>query len=206
MEGAMAGDEGVVCVGRHPTKMVVPSVTKATSSASNVTSMGTTLIIVQEVRRRRGDEAHHARVDNIKLALMLTVMEVPKLFELVSRVITGVQGNAVFLDERKVMPELHLTGGNKKAGDAWYLDNGASNHMSGNASMFRDLNEEIIAKVRFGDGSAMEIMGIRTLMFQCKNGYQWLLLDVYYIPILRSNLISLGQLTETRHIITMDDD
>jgi hypothetical protein len=112
----------------------------------------------------------------------------------------------VFLDERKVMPELHLIGGNKKAGDAWYLDNGVSNHMSSNAGMFRDLNEGIIAKARFGDGSAMEIMGIGTLMFQCKNGDQWLLLDVYYIPRLRSNLINLGQLTETRHRITMDDD
>jgi len=30
--------------------------------------------------------------------------------------------------------------------------------------------------------------------------------EVFFIPKLRSNLISLGQLTETRHRIVLDDD
>jgi hypothetical protein len=112
----------------------------------------------------------------------------------------------MFLDERKVVPELHLTGGEKKAGDDWYLDNGASNHMSGVADMFQNLDTGVVGKVRFGDGSTVEIKGRGTLVFQCKNGDQWLLPDVYYIPSLRSNLISLGQLTETGHRVVMDDD
>ena len=43
-------------------------------------------------------------------------------------------------------------------------------------------------------------------MFKCKNGDQWLLPEIYYIPKLCNNLVSLGQLTETRHKIVMDDD
>ena len=108
---------------------------------------------------------------------MLTVTEVSEPLEHMSRVITGVQRNDMFLDEGKVMPKLHLTGGERKAGDAWYLDNGASNHMSGNADMFRDLDAGVVGRVRFGDGSAVEIRGRGTLVFQCKNGNQWLLPD-----------------------------
>ena len=52
----------------------------------------------------------------------------------------------------------------------------------------------------------MEIKERGTLLFQCRNGDQWLLHDVYYIPRLRSNLISLGQLTEAGHKVIMDDN
>jgi hypothetical protein len=60
--------------------------------------------------------------------------------------------------------------------------------------------------VKFGDGSTVEIMGKGIILFQCKNGDQWALTEVLYIPKLRNNLISLGQLTETGHRIVLDDD
>ena len=52
----------------------------------------------------------------------------------------------------------------------------------------------------------VEIQGRGTIVFQGKYGDQWVLSDVYYIPKLRSNLVSLGQLTEIGHIIGLDDD
>jgi hypothetical protein len=63
-----------------------------------------------------------------------------------------------------------------------------------------------VGKVRFGGWFRCGDKGRGTLMFQCKNGDQWVLLDVYYIPRLKSSLISLGQLTETGHRVIMDDD
>jgi len=68
------------------------------------------------------------------------------------------------------------------------------------------LDEGVTGKVRFGDGSSVEIKGKGSILFRCKTGDQWVLLGVYYIPKLRSNLISLGQLTENGHQIVMDDD
>ncbi|XP_066316727.1 uncharacterized protein [Miscanthus floridulus] len=114
---------------------------------------------------KKGDEAHHARVENIEPVLMLAVTEVPESLEFTPRVITGMQHSAMYLDERQVMPELHLTGGEKKTGNVWYLDNGASNHMSGDAGKFQDLDKGVVGKVRFGDGSAVEIKGRGTLLF-----------------------------------------
>nr|GEX65952.1 ribonuclease H-like domain, reverse transcriptase, RNA-dependent DNA polymerase [Tanacetum cinerariifolium] len=41
----------------------------------------------------------------------------------------------------------------------WYLDNGASNHMTGVGEHFKKLDEKVNRKVRFGDGSYIEIKG-----------------------------------------------
>ena len=84
-------------------------------------------------------------------------MEVSESLELAPQVTTGAQHTALFLDERKVVLELHLTRGEETASDTWFLDNGASNHMTGDAEKFKVLDETITRKVRFGDGSSMEI-------------------------------------------------
>ena len=63
-------------------------------------------------------------------------------------------------------------------------------------SNFKELDERICGQVKFGDGSTVQIKEKGSILFQCKNGKQWLLLEVYYIPNLCNNIISLGQLTE----------
>jgi hypothetical protein len=43
----------------------------------------------------------------------------------------------------------------------------------------------------------------RALLFQGSTRDQWVLYDVYFIPKLRRNLVSLGQLTEIGHKIVV---
>ncbi|XP_073363112.1 uncharacterized protein [Aegilops tauschii subsp. strangulata] len=69
----------------------------------------------------------------------------------------------------------------------WFLDTGASNHMTGDRSAFAELDEGVTASVRFGDGSSMAIRG---------RGDHRALTDVYFIPCLQTSIISLGQLDE----------
>ncbi|GJY59260.1 hypothetical protein Tco_0459152 [Tanacetum coccineum] len=90
--------------------------------------------------------------------------------------------------------------------DVWYFDNGASNHMTDNYSYFSELNENIIGRVRFGDGSCVSIKGKGSILFQGKNGEQKLLKDVYYIPALQSNVISLEQATISGYDISIRGD
>jgi hypothetical protein len=111
----------------------------------------------------------------------------------------------LILEEKKVMPELFISKGEVRD-DVWYLDNGASNHMTGDHQKFRELDQTSTGKVRFADGSLVEIEGKGSILFQGRTGDQWVLRDVYYIPKLKSNLISLGQLTEIGHQVVMDDD
>ena len=57
----------------------------------------------------------------------------------------------VYLNEKNVRPKEFESGND---GDRiWYLDNGASNHMTGNRSYFNTLDETITCKVHFGDDS-----------------------------------------------------
>ncbi|XP_010413036.1 PREDICTED: uncharacterized protein LOC104699428 [Camelina sativa] len=54
----------------------------------------------------------------------------------------------------------------------------------------------IRGKVKFGDGSCVEIVGKGSILFESKNGEQILVFDIYYIPDLKSNILSFGQATE----------
>ncbi|GJW42241.1 zinc finger, CCHC-type containing protein [Tanacetum coccineum] len=54
----------------------------------------------------------------------------------------------------------------------WYLDNGASNHMTGVREHFKELDEKVSGKVRFGDGSHIEIKGKGSILIECDDEKQ----------------------------------
>lgn len=60
--------------------------------------------------------------------------------------------------------------------------------------------------MRFGDGSTIKIEGKGSITFRGKNGEERTLRDVYYIPTLCNNIISIGQPSEggNKVIITGD--
>ncbi|KAL8149346.1 hypothetical protein AgCh_006384 [Apium graveolens] len=88
----------------------------------------------------------------------------------------------------------------------WYLDNGASNHMTGRREKFEKLDKTVKGEVKFGDGSLVKIEGKGTIRIMCKNGEMRLLHRVYYIPTLRSNIISLGQISEEGNHVVMNGE
>lgn len=63
-------------------------------------------------------------------------------------------------------------------------------------TVFAEFHGSVRGSVRFGDGSIVEICGRGNLIFECKNLEHKLLTDVYYIPRLKSSILSLGQLDE----------
>uniref|UniRef100_A0A251VAV7 Putative zinc finger, CCHC-type n=1 Tax=Helianthus annuus TaxID=4232 RepID=A0A251VAV7_HELAN len=113
--------------------------------------------------------------------------------------------NMVLLNEDKVFPAC-IDDKAERNPNTWYLDNGASNHMTGSKDLFAELDEKVTGQVRFGDGSRVEIRGKGTVLFKCKNGDQFVLREVYFIPALNSNIISLGQMTEEGYEIVMRGD
>ena len=68
--------------------------------------------------------------------------------------------------------------------------------MTGNRAAFSELDTGVVGTVKFGDNSGVDIQGRGTVVFQCKNGEHKALTDLYYIPKLRSNIVSIGQLDE----------
>ncbi|KAG7557004.1 Zinc finger CCHC-type [Arabidopsis suecica] len=101
----------------------------------------------------------------------------------------------VYLNEEKVLPSKYET--NSGEDNVWYLDNGASNHMTGDKRYFSTMDRTITRKLRFGDDSRIDIKGKGTIEFIDRNGELRKMVDVYFIPELKSNIISLGQATES---------
>ena len=114
--------------------------------------------------------------------------------------------DCALLIKDNVWPELHQANCAPPPTNTWYLDNGASNHMTRDRNKFQNLHERYSRNVKFGDSSSVKIQGKGTIVFGCRNREQWMLEEVYYIPRLCSNLVSLGQLTESGHKIVIDED
>jgi hypothetical protein len=85
------------------------------------------------------------------------------------------------------------------------VDTGASNHMTGIGAAFFKLDRNVTGTVKFGDGSLVDIVGRDTIVFAARDGRHRVLTDVYYIPRLRSNIISLGQLDEVGCQVLIED-
>ena len=100
------------------------------------------------------------------------------------------RGGRVVLDEPRA--RVNLGRAEEEAEEQWYLDTGASNHMTGSRAAFSELDTGVVSTVKFGDNSGVNIQGRSTVVFQCKNGEHKALTDVYYTPKLRSNIVSIG--------------
>ena len=82
---------------------------------------------------------------------------------------------------------------------SWYLDNGASNHMCGYKEKFVELGESVNDNVSFGDSPKVQIRRKGTILISSNDGSHRLISNVYYVPQLKSNILSLGQLLEKRY-------
>ncbi|XP_076901465.1 uncharacterized protein LOC143555880 [Bidens hawaiensis] len=102
--------------------------------------------------------------------------------------------DVVFLKEGRVDPKQYASTPCDK--NTWILDNGESNHMTGNPEWFSNIDRNKTSKVSFGDGSCVEIKGRGTIVVEGQMGEQRALNDVYFIPSLKNSIISLGQLDE----------
>lgn len=61
----------------------------------------------------------------------------------------------VFLNKERAVTKPTLAGGKQDKG--WFLDKGAMNHMIGYVDAFLELDRSITRKVRFADGSVVDI-------------------------------------------------
>lgn len=77
--------------------------------------------------------------------------------------------------------------------------------MTGQKGKFCELDEGMTGVVRFGDGSTVQIKGKGSVELHCKNGETRYLREVYYIPSLCNNIISLGQLSEDGNKVVLQD-
>ncbi|KAH9735189.1 hypothetical protein KPL71_017659 [Citrus sinensis] len=86
----------------------------------------------------------------------------------------------------------------------WYLDTGCSNHMCGDKSAFSDLDETFRNTVKFGDDSTVSVMGKGRVAIQTKESSHSIS-NVLFVPELKTNLLSVGQLQEKGYEISIKE-
>ncbi|XP_014511620.1 uncharacterized protein LOC106770320 [Vigna radiata var. radiata] len=88
----------------------------------------------------------------------------------------------------------------------WYVDSGCSNHMTYNRNWLMNLDESKKSKVRVADNSTLKVEGSGTVKVKRKNGQHATLENVLFVPEMKCNLLSVGQLTEKGYTVIMGGD
>jgi hypothetical protein len=77
----------------------------------------------------------------------------------------------------------------------WYIDSGASSHMTGVREHFTDLRDtEVRIEISLGDDTLVRVVGIGTVTFRRDSMPPISFTDVLYVPGLKKNLISVSTL------------
>ena len=82
-------------------------------------------------------------------------------------------------------------------GCVWYLDSGASFHMTGDKSLFSALEEkDLKISIEMGDDERYSVSRVITVTFKREHGAPITLTDVKYVPRLKKNLVSAAVLED----------
>jgi hypothetical protein len=76
--------------------------------------------------------------------------------------------------------------------------------MSDKNELFSDI-EEIKGNISLGDSTKLNMQSKDTIKFLQKDGKTIFITNVYYVPNMKSNILSIRQLLERKYIIHMDD-
>lgn len=112
--------------------------------------------------------------------------------------------NYVELDEDVLlMAQINLT--KAEDGHVWYLDSGCNNHMCGTKEWFVDFDDTFRQHVKLGDDRRMPVEGKGSLRLEI-SGIRQVSSSVYFVPGLKNNLLSVGQLQQKGLRIIIEDD
>ena len=79
----------------------------------------------------------------------------------------------------------------------WYVDSGASNHMTSHGQWFKDMhNPDKPGFVETGDNTSHPITHVGKVPLCMENGNVRYLADVLHVPKITKNLVSIGQMVE----------
>nr|XP_028952695.1 uncharacterized protein LOC114822485 [Malus domestica] len=83
---------------------------------------------------------------------------------------------------------------NKMNGN-WYIDSRCSSHMTGNADLLVNIRTNVAGKVQMPTSELVNVIGMGSLEIDTNKGKKYIR-EVMYLPGLKENLLSVGQMDE----------
>jgi hypothetical protein len=88
----------------------------------------------------------------------------------------------------------------------WYVDSGASSHMTGMQEYFSSLQEEEMdLMIKMGNNAKCRATGHGAMTFQREYGKPLMVRDVLYVSGMKKNLISILALKDTGYVVSFQD-
>ncbi|GAU46479.1 hypothetical protein TSUD_177070 [Trifolium subterraneum] len=88
----------------------------------------------------------------------------------------------------------------------WYFNTGCSNHVTRNKSILTDFNKCLNTKIKLANGNFIAAEGMRNVVIQRSNGKKAVIENVLYVPGMKCNLMSVGQLLEKGFKVVLEDE
>jgi hypothetical protein len=93
----------------------------------------------------------------------------------------------------------------KSSPTGWFVDSGATSHMTNDRSSFAEFNSSKSEKVTVANGQYMMSEGVGDGYLHCQSK-NIRVKDVLYVPTLESNLLSVKKLTKQGNVVMFKDD
>ena len=90
---------------------------------------------------------------------------------------------------------------NGPSASVWLLDSGCSNHMTRNKDLVANFDQSVKKELKLRTGKIVEVYGKGVVNILTKEGKPKIISEVYYVPSLKHNLLSVGQLTQKGYIV-----
>ena len=91
-------------------------------------------------------------------------------------------------------------------GSVWYLDSGASFHMTGDKELFIELEDkDLQMHIEMGDDGRYSATGIGTITFERESGNPFLLKNFMHVPGLKKNLVSVAMLEDKGYDVVFSE-
>ncbi|XP_076901411.1 uncharacterized protein LOC143555801 [Bidens hawaiensis] len=94
---------------------------------------------------------------------------------------------------------------NDKKERIWFMDSGDSNHMISSLENFIEMNESFKSTVKLGDKKPLKVEGKGTVIMFIEGDDFKVLENVYYVPSLEYNLLSVGQFMRKGYSVLFED-
>ncbi|XP_047335471.1 uncharacterized protein LOC124938997 [Impatiens glandulifera] len=101
------------------------------------------------------------------------------------------EANYVELEEDELLLMAYVDDFERKRRDVWFIDSGCSNHMCSEKDMFSSLDLTFSHSVKLGNNIRMQVSGKGVVKLEL-GSVVYGIGDVYFIPDLKNNLLSIG--------------